>query len=145
MPCLDADLADLQSFDIVPFVAGIENDVSAIMLSHILYQKIDPVWPASLSKQIANDLLRQQLRFTGITLTDDLDMGAIAKHYDIKTIVQQILAADIDIALICHKGPNIEIAFEEIVKQFSDAPELKAKAIESVRRIMKLKRRYLGI
>jgi beta-N-acetylhexosaminidase len=145
MPSLDADLADLQSFDIVPFVAGIENDVSGIMLSHILYQKIDPIWPASLSKRIANDLLRQQLRFTGITLTDDLDMGAIAKHYDIKTIVQQILAADIDIALICHKGPNIEIAFEEIVRHLSDSPELKTKGIESVRRIMKLKRRYLGI
>jgi len=145
MPCLDADLADLQSSDILPFAAGIENDVAGIMLSHILYQKIDPVWPASLSKRIANDLLRRQLGYTGITLTDDLDMGAVANHYDIKTIAQQILAADIDIALICHKGPNIEIAFEEIVKHLSDKPELRLKGIESVRRIMKLKRRYLGI
>jgi beta-N-acetylhexosaminidase len=72
-------------------------------------------------------------------------MGAVANHYDIKTIVRQILAADIDIALICHKGPNIELAFEEIVKQLSDTPELRAKAIESVRRIMKLKRRYIEI
>ena len=49
-------------------------------------------------------------------MTDDLDMGAIIKHYDIKTAIRQILLADIDITLICHKGPNIELdgAGEEI-------------------------------
>ena len=86
------------------------------MLSHIFYSQLDPQWPASLSPQIAKNLLRKQMQFNGLVLTDDLDMGAITRHYDIQTAVHQILAADIDLTLICHKGPNIEIAFEEIAK-----------------------------
>jgi beta-N-acetylhexosaminidase len=83
--------------------------------------------------------------FAGLTLTDDMDMGAIAKHYDIQTIVRQALEAEIDIVMICHKGPNIEIAFEEMVKFFTDSPELNEKAIASVRRILRLKQKYIGI
>jgi beta-N-acetylhexosaminidase len=70
-------------------------------------------------------------------------MGAITNHYDISTIVHQAIAADIDIVMICHKGPNIELAFDAIVKHISDSPEMKAKAIQSAQRIMDLKRRYL--
>ena len=83
--------------------------------------------------------------FAGLTLTDDMDMGAIAKHYDIQTIVRQALQAEIDIVMICHKGPNIEIAFEEMVKHFTDSPELNEKAIASVQRIISLKQQYIGI
>ena len=115
------------------------------MLSHILYPKIDPDWPASLSRRIARDLLRNQLGYTGLTLTDDLDMGAIAKHYDIQTVVHQVLAADIDIILICHKGPNIQLAFDTILSKLTDSPEFETRGIESVERIVKAKKKYLGI
>jgi beta-N-acetylhexosaminidase len=145
LPNLDAKIVELQSFDLIPFEAGIANDVSGILLSHILYQNIDPQWPASLSPRIAKDLLRDQMGFAGLTLTDDLDMGAIAKHYDIKTIVRQALEAEIDIVMICHKGPNIEIAFKEMVKHLADSPKLNEKAIASVQRIIRLKQHYIGI
>jgi len=145
MPDLDTDLALLQSSDLIPFEASIKNDVSGIMLSHIRYRKIDPQWPASLSKRIAKDLLRDQMGFTGLTITDDLDMGAIVKHYGIKIVVDRLLTAGIDICLICHKGPNIEIAFEEISKHLIDSPEMRAGGAESVQRIMRIKRRYIGV
>ena len=144
LPNLDAELADLQSSDLIPFEASIAINVSGILLSHILYQNIDPNWPASLSPRIARDLLRGQMGFAGVTLTDDLDMGAIAKHFDIQTIIGQALEAEIDIVMICHKGPNIELAFEEMVKRFTDSPELNKKATASARRIMRLKQKYLG-
>ena len=81
--------------------------------------------------------------FDGLVLTDDLDMGAIVKHYEIRTSIRQILAADIDLALICHEGPNIEIAYEEILREITDSSQMKARAIESGRRIERLKREYL--
>ncbi len=84
-----------------------------------------------------------QMGFDGIVLTDDLDMGAIVKHYDIQTAIRRILAADIDLALICHQGPNIEIAYKEILQGIMDSADMKAKGIESVKRIMKLKKKYL--
>jgi beta-N-acetylhexosaminidase len=143
LPVLDDDLSVIEQFDLIPFEAGIQHEVSGLMLSHIFYSKLDSQWPASLSSHIAKDLLRERLGFGGIVMTDDLDMGAIAKHYEIRTSIRQILAADIDIALICHQGPNIEIAFEEILREITDTPEMKAKGIESVQRIERLKKKYL--
>ena len=141
---LDIDADAMQTTDLFPFKTAIENNVAGIMLSHIRYPKMDARWPASLSVAIADDLLRKQMGYHGVIMTDDLDMGAIKKHYDIKTVLRQILSADIDIALICHKGPDIENAFEEILKSFSDSNRIKEKGLQSLRRIMKLKRKYLG-
>jgi beta-N-acetylhexosaminidase len=113
------------------------------MLSHIFYPQLDEQWPASLSPRIAKDLLRQRLGYTGLVMTDDLDMGAIVKHYDITDCMGQILAADIDLALICHKGPNIEIAFDHILKSITDSAAVKNKCLQSMERIALSKRRYL--
>jgi beta-N-acetylhexosaminidase len=145
MPVLHDDLSMMEQLDLIPFEAGIRSGVSGVMLSHIFYSQLDPQWPASLSLQIAKNLLRKQMQFDGLVLTDDLDMGAITKHYDIQTAVHQILAADIDLTLICHKGPSIEIAFEEMAKEITDAPAIKASGMESVERIMKAKRKYIDM
>ena len=115
------------------------------MLSHIVYPKLDPRWPASLSTQIAKDLLRNHLGFNGLVLTDDLDMGAIAKHTDIRTAIGRVLAADIDMALICHQGPAIENAADEILREITDSSEIKTRAIESAGKILRMKKKYLQL
>jgi beta-N-acetylhexosaminidase len=144
LPTLEVSFSDLKSFDLLPFVSAVNNDVSGIMLSHILYKKIDPVWPASMSSIIAKELLRDQMGYDGIVMTDDLDMGAIVKHYDIIIAIRKILSAEIDIVLICHKGPDIEKGFSEILRNITDSQDIKAKGEASLRRIMKLKQRYLS-
>ena len=144
LPVLDDELSAIERFDLIPFKTGIQHGVSAVMLSHIFYKKLDPQWPASLSCQIAKVLLRKRMGFDGIVITDDLDMGAIAKHFDIQISIRQILAAEIDLALICHQGPNIEIAYKEILQMITDSSETKAKGIESVLRIENLKNKYLS-
>jgi beta-N-acetylhexosaminidase len=143
LPRLDDDRSTIERMDLIPFKAGIRHGVSGIMLSHIFYKNLDNQWPASLSNKIANVLLRGRLGFDGLVLTDDLDMGAIVKHYDIRTAIHRILAAEIDLALICHKGPNIEIAYSEILQKISQSDDFKTKGIESAGRIMKLKKAYL--
>ncbi len=145
LPSCECDLAELESCDLIPFADSIKQEVAGIMLSHVIYKKIDPRWPASLSHHIALKLLRKRMRFSGISMTDDLDMGAINKHYDIKTAIRQILKADIDMTLICHQGPNIEIAYQEILKHLQRSTEMKAMGIESVKRILALKKKYIGI
>lgn len=143
MPDLDIDLNTLKSTDLLPFEAAIQTKVAGIMLAHIRYQKLDALWPASLSPRIAGDLLRNRMGFDGIVLTDDLDMGAIKKHYDIKSTINQILLADIDMALICRSRPDIENAFNEILNFQAASPALKAKGEKSAERILNLKRQYL--
>jgi beta-N-acetylhexosaminidase len=143
LPVLEDDLSGLEQFDLIPFQASIRHGVCGMMLSHIFYPKLDPQWPASLSSRIADDLLRKQMGYDGLVLTDDLDMGAITKHFDIRTAILQVLAADIDLALICHKGPNIETACEIILAALTDAPAMRARGLKSVERIMRLKSKYL--
>jgi len=143
LPMLDDDMSAIEQIDLIPFKAGIQHGVSGVMLSHIFYTKLDPLWPASLSDKIAKSLLREEMGFDGLVLTDDLDMGAIVKHYDIQTAIQRILAAEIDLVLICHKGPNIEIAYKELLQGIKGSGDMAVKGIESVKRIMKLKNRYL--
>jgi beta-N-acetylhexosaminidase len=62
LPIFDGDLSELESCDLVPFEAGIRSGVAGIMLSHIIYRKIDPQWPASLSQRVAGKLLRERMR-----------------------------------------------------------------------------------
>jgi beta-N-acetylhexosaminidase len=144
MPTLDVDMDTLKKSDLVPFKDAIDCQVAGMMLSHIFYKRIDPDWPASLSPVIAGDLLRKGLGYKGVVMTDDLDMGAIKKHYDIETVITQILSADVDMALICHKGPDIQAAHEIILRQITDSAEHRHKGIESVNRILQLKMKYLG-
>jgi beta-N-acetylhexosaminidase len=143
MPDLETDVDAMEAFDLIPFQAAINTHVAGIMLSHILYKKMDPQWPASLSSAIAEDLLRRRMGYDGLTMTDDLDMGAIKNHYDIQIVIGRILVSDIDIALICHAGPNIESAFKEILDAQRRSPSIQAKGVESLRRISELKSKYL--
>jgi len=143
-PTLAIGLDILKTADLIPFQAAISGGVAGMMLSHIFYDQIDSRWPASLSPKIAERLLRNEMGFDGVVMTDDLDMGAIKKHYDIQTVVKQILSAGIDIAMICHKGPDIETAYQEILKSITDSPTVHAKCRTSVQRILKLKHQYLS-
>jgi beta-N-acetylhexosaminidase len=145
MPELAATIDDLKSFDLIPFNAAIHNNVSGIMMSHIRYTAIDPKWPASLSQKIVQKLLRNQMGYNGLVMTDDLDMGAIINHYDIYTVIQRIMTADVDLALICHKGPNIEIAFSEIKKNLLENNVLREKNNASLNRIITHKNKFLKI
>lgn len=145
LPSCEHSLADLRSCDLIPFADSIKQGVAGIMLSHVSYPEIDPLWPASLSKQIAQHLLREQMGYSGVSMTDDLDMGAITKYFDIRITIRQILKAGIDMILICHKGPHIEIAYQEIFDSLNRSQNDRAMGIVSVKRIMALKKKYLGI
>jgi beta-N-acetylhexosaminidase len=143
MPQLDVSMEALQSSDLIPFHAAFEADVSAVMLAHIFYPAIDSRWPASLSPTIARDLLRATMGYKGVVITDDLDMGAIQKHFPIETVIEQVLAAEVDIALICHAGPDIARAHEILTTGIGTSVALKTRAVASVERILQLKSRYL--
>lgn len=144
LPVLEVRPADLQAVDLIPFRRAIEADVAGVMLSHIHYPRIDPLWPASLSPLIAGDLLRKTLRYTGVVMTDDLDMGAIAKHFGFEGAIAQVMDADIDLILICHRSEKLESGLENIMAYGTRSQREVARARASVERILKLKKRYLS-
>lgn len=142
LPDLNTDLDELRQTDLLPFERAVALPVAGVMLSHIRYTGIDPRWPASLSPAVTKDLLRRQMGYDGVVMTDDLDMGAIKKHYPIETVIDKIIAADVDIALICHKGPDIQSAFDKLLEHHQKE-EANESALKPLERIMKLKQTYL--
>jgi beta-N-acetylhexosaminidase len=143
LPISDTPLKDLEAFDMLPFITAIKKKVSGIMLSHIRYEKIDNTWPASLSNIIAKDMLRSSLGFKGIVITDDLDMGAIERHYGLEISIDRIFEADIDIALICHPGPKIPKAFLFFKSKLKSNKHSKKKFLDSIQRILETKKQWL--
>jgi len=142
LPRLSVPRQVLDEADLVPFRAAIEADVAAVMLSHVVYEDLDPLWPASLSPAIAGNLLRDRLGFKGVSITDDLDMGAVDKHFDIETAVRQIMRADIDVALICHDQNKMQRAYEALTRVVTDSSEAGRRARKSMGRLLNLKRQY---
>lgn len=143
LPDLDISLQDLEKSDLIPFCAAIRQQVSGIMLSHVRYTAIDPDLPASLSPAVARGLLRRRMGYCGVTITDDLEMGAIANYYDISEIVEQIITAEIDVALFCHSLSKAESAYEAFLKDLSDQGGFE-RASAPVSRILEIKSRYPG-
>ena len=143
-PFLETDAEVLMKTDMVPFTAAIDHQVAGIMFSHIVYKDLDPVWPASLSPVIAVELLRKRYGYTGLILSDDLDMGAIKNYYPLDTVITQIMAADVDQALICHRSPDIEAAVAMIETIQQRTTKMWERSQKSVERILSLKSTFLG-
>jgi beta-N-acetylhexosaminidase len=143
LPTLETDKKTMAAMDLKPFHTAVACGVAGVMLSHIRYSAIDPQWPASLSAKIAGAWLRDELGYNGVVMTDDLDMGAVSKHYDVRTMVRQVAAADVDLALICHRSARMEEAFEEMLRIGSESLEMAERAHRSLERIMSLKKKYL--
>jgi len=142
-PVLDIPMQELEATDLKPFAAAISHKVAGIMLSHILYAGIDDRWPAGMSARIALGLLRNRMGYDGVVMTDDLDMGSIKGRYDLPIVIRRVIASEVDLALICHKGPDIEQGFREMLEGIGRSPDTAAKALASVKRIMALKKEYV--
>lgn len=142
LPVLETERDIMEKNDLVPFRKAIEEDVSGIMLSHVLYNDIDPDWPASLSEKIGVNMLRNKMGFKGLSLTDDLDMKAI--RFDIQTCISRILKSSIDITLICSRNPNQENALDEILRLCRNDRNFSESGLKSVNRILMNKNRFVA-
>jgi beta-N-acetylhexosaminidase len=103
---------------------------------------IDEANPATLSEKIINNILREELGFDGVIITDDMTMGAIVKNYDIGDASVKSLKAGSDIILVCHDYENY-IKVINAIKDAVDNGEISLDCInQKVYRILKLKEKY---
>lgn len=128
-----------------PFEELINTDeVDAIMTAHVFNRKIDNNYPATLSKKTLTGLLRKQMDYDGVIISDDMQMKAIADNYGIETAVIKSIEAGVDIIIFSknadEEGKSIVVAVSEIIKNSVKTGKLSEKRIdESYRRIKKLK------
>lgn len=137
LPIINKTKEELMNMELKPFIEAIENDAKIIMVSHLAVPKItNDYTPASLSRTIVTDLLKEELGFDGLVITDALNMGAITNAYTEEEIYTNAINAGVDILLM----PDFDIETINIIKQAITNNEIKEEEIDdSVRKILELK------
>ncbi|WP_127358976.1 glycoside hydrolase family 3 protein [Actinacidiphila soli] len=107
LPRVDVPLATLRTRELMPFRAAIAVGTKAVMSAHLLVPAIDPDLPGTLSRAVLTGLLREELGYDGLIVTDGIDMGAIADTYGIERGTVLALAAGAD-AICVGGGPSDE-------------------------------------
>lgn len=145
LPIIDKSLEELRNFELIPFEDAIENNIEMIMMAHILLPSLDKDYPATLSKKIVHDLLRDEMGYEGVIVSDDMTMGAIVNNFTLEDACIDFLKAGGDILLVCHGEDNPRIVFDKIIDAV-EIGELSMEEIdEKVYRILELKDRYLKV
>ncbi len=131
-------LGELRTSDFLPFSAAIQAGAEMIMVSHQLAVRVDPDFPASLSVEVIG-LLRDELGFEGVIITDALRMDAVHDTYGSGEACVLALEAGADMLLLPYNFTN---AYDSILQAIKDGRLTEKKISESVLRILSLKEKY---
>ena len=143
---IDASKDVLMAEDILPFKTIINENKPEdyfILVSHLNYPALDEEYPASLSSKIMTDLLRNELGYKGIIITDDMEMGAVANHNDFKTVGVNAVKAGADIVLVCHEYQHEQDVYLGLLDAVDNGEISQQRIDESVKRIVKAKLLHL--
>ena len=142
MPVINKSLEELYDEELIPFKNAIDNGASMIMIGHINMPKIsNDDKPASLSYEIVTNLLKNELNYKGLVITDALNMGALKNTYTDKEIYVHAINAGVDLLLM----PNGSRNAIKYIKEAIDSNDVKVSQIdESVKKILTYKYKYLS-
>ena len=132
---------NLLNYNMYPFINLLESD--ALMSSHSIYKSFDK-YPSTLSKVLLTDVLRNELKFNGLIISDGMEMKAIADHYGIGNGCVMALNAGCDILLLCHKYEEQMEAFESVKEAVKNGILSIEKLKEKVKRINKAKEKLVS-
>lgn len=137
LPVLEKTKEELLSSELIPFQKAIENHAEVIMIGHLAIPNItQDETPASLSKVLITDLLKTEMGFQGLVVTDALNMGALTKHYSEKEIYELAINAGVDLLLM----PTSSTSAIKYIKESIEEGKIKEEQIDrSVTKILKLK------
>ncbi len=140
VPCQDKKL--LQD-GLKPFAAAIAAGVKIIMTAHAAFRHWEPngVVPATLSRTLLDGVLRKQMGFGGVILSDDLEMQALTKYFSAQEIAFRGIQAGLDMFLVCHSQDRQLETFEALKQILQEDPDLAQRMEKSLKRIQEIKRR----
>lgn len=142
LPIVYKTLEELRNFEFIPFVKAIESGCDVIMVSHIILNEVDSINPASLSKIVISDLLRKDMGFDKVVITDDMSMGAITSIMSIEEACIKSIEAGCDILLLGNAYEEIEQVINSIKLKLYNGEISEEQINKSVKRILELKKKY---
>lgn len=144
LPIVDKSMSELWENELVPFQAAARAGIPAIMSSHILFPRLDPKLPATLSRRILTDLLREEMGYQGLVMTDCMEMKAIQHSFGTVKGTVEAIKAGVDLVLISHTA-SLAAAAAGAISEAMKAGEIDvAEWEQSIARIAALKKDYLN-
>lgn len=119
--------------DLIP---GLDPQKTFIMVSNVTFPELDPSGPACLSKTIMTDILRNSYGYKGLILSDDMEMGAMAKHYAFSEMGVKAIEAGADIILVCHEYSHMQEVYNGLLKAYQNGTLDKKLVDEKVRQVV---------
>ena len=138
IPVLGQSLASLRKNDLAPFEAGIRAGSPIVMSGHLDAQAVDPGTPASLSEKVLTGLLRNTLGFTGMVVTDGLDMKALTDKYPPGEVAVRAVLAGNDLLLL---PPNVRAAQQGLLAALKSGRLPRGRAVDAVTHVLTVKLR----
>ena len=144
LPVVEHEADRLGEVELRPFRVAIEVGAAAIMTAHVRYPALDEEAPATLSRAVVTDLLRNELGYDGLVVTDDLAMGAIAKHRAPVPAAVEAVGAGCDLLLLCEPDPAVQVAvIEGLIHAIEDGSLPEQRVEEALGRQQRARERFL--
>lgn len=144
LPTILHDMKRLHDVELVPFRAAVSAKFPMIMTAHIICAALDPVYPATLSPDVLDALLRKKMGYEGVIVSDCLEMKAVADHFTITDMVERGVMAGVDHFLICHTEEKWRAAHAHLVARAEADDAFRARLLQSAARVADLKALYFG-
>jgi beta-N-acetylhexosaminidase len=128
--------------ELVPFRAFAQAGLASLMTAHVLFDALEPGVPATMSRRVLHGVLREELGFDGVLVSDDLEMKAIADHYSVEEAAVQGTLAGVDLFLVCHRADVQRRAIEALVRAVESGRVPRARIQEAHRRLARLEARF---
>lgn len=142
LPTININYDILKNRELIPFQTAINEGIDALMISHLLFPKIDDK-PATKSQVFIKNILRDDLGFNGIALTDDIEMkGFLENNQSIEEAVIESFNAGIDIFIIAHTPDIQNKVLKALLHAAQDGTITQERLNESLKRIIKVKQKY---
>ena len=145
LPLVEHPPDRLRAIEFVPFRAAVAADVATIMTAHVFAPALDEKRPATLSRHVVTDLLRRELGFDGVILSDDLEMKAVANEYAVPEAAVLAIEAGCDGVLICSADYDTQAKTLEALIHAVESERLPYSRVEdALKRQQRAKERFLG-
>ncbi len=142
LPTVNKTKEELYNLELQPFIQAINNGADMVMVAHILLPHLDSEYPSSMSKAVITDLLRNELQYDGVVITDDMTMKAISDNYLLKQAAVQSINAGTDIIMVAHDVADMMTVMDGIKTAVVNGEISEDRIDESVERIKQLKSKY---
>lgn len=143
LPEVDDPLERLQSVEVLPFIHAMRAGLDLLMTAHVVYRRWDPASPASLSWRILTSFLRDDIRYEGLVVSDDLEMKAVSEMGTLGEVAERAIGAGSDLVLACRNWEAVEGALDHLSRAYASERLKPALLEQSAARVAALRARLL--